>query len=295
MGDQHWIMLKMESMQKALFGGRRPEFWVWQPGMAKKRTEGYLRRLPFGDFGGFWEDKRHIRTFNKMFGKGSPMVKKNFCGFDYVIALNQHLALGNRLEEALPGCLINWNYTVNRTPAEAKYELALGMDGSPFIVVFFCRHGFYSEWMKRFNVNRFLFDLHGAFPDHDIIITGREWDVEMGASLQERQWLVDLTGKTDLDHLFALFRTARAFVGFPAGNGMLAQHLGTPTLLLWHNHFHQNFWTSWVDPKKRNTSDQHGIYKAVDVANFHMDEAMEWLRNTDRSQRPVRGVAAPWH
>lgn len=279
MGDQHWIMLKMQSMTRVMFDGREPEFWVWQPGLTKKRTEGYLRRLPFGSFGGFWDDVRWKNMYRDIYARGKHIVKRKFAGFDYVLGFNRPLELGRRLEDILPGCPINWDYPVEQTPVEAKTYAALQMSGKRYIATFFCGHGFYNHWTQSFNINRFLADLSAAFPDHEIVLTGREWDEAFNRSLNRPKNVVDLTGQTDLDQLFALIRTADAFVGFAAGNGMMAQHLGTPTLLLWHQIFNPRFWTSWVSPEKQGT-----VYRATDVVGFDINKELEWLRHTVHSQ-----------
>jgi len=263
-GDIHWVMLKLESFIKSRFaeGAGRPEVWVWCEAKSTRRSEDYVRRIPFVKWGGYFDGNPHRAFGSQVFVRGKPWIVKNWEGFDYFIAFNAPLGQGTELELLLPECDVNWDYPLKLTGADLRFGKKLARKHGEYVAVWFCGHSFYKGWMDKFTVTQ-MHDLIARLEgDHKVVLTGAKWDEQFMRQFQSPRRL-DLVGKTSMGELLGLLKHAKAYVGHAAGQGMLAQHIGTKTFLLWHPHqWVPAFMTNWVDPKKNGS-----VYHGLDLRN----------------------------
>jgi len=260
-GDIHWVMLKMESLIKKRFNGERPEVWVWCEAKSTRRSEGYVRRIPFVDWGGYFDATAHHAYGSQVFIRGNPWMVDNWKGFDLFIALNAPLGWGTPWKEILPKHETNWDYEIRLDKLDHRCGEEVYLGHGDYIVVWFCGHSFYKGWLNSFGVQKIHALISSLGMHGKVVLTGAKWDEPFMRQFAHPDCL-NLVGKTTMGDLLGLLQHAKAYVGFAAGQGMLAQHMGTKTFLLWRsNQWNSKFLTNWVDPKKNKT-----VYHALDVA-----------------------------
>lgn len=252
-GDIHWVMLKMESIIERHFKGEKPEVWVWSESRHTERSKGYVERIPFVKWGGYFHaSAMDVKVGQEVFVGGKPWIHTPWRSFDMFVAFNAPLGWGTPIEKLMPKCEINWDYEVRLTVDDLLLAAKLFEREGPYIPVSFFGHSFYRNWLEMFTPEHIHDLLAQLRPNYKIVLTGREWDAPFMKQFAHRHD-VNLVGKTSMGELLGLCVGARAFVGFAAGNGMLAQHLGCPTFMLWHSRqWDPKFATNWVDPEKLN-------------------------------------------
>lgn len=282
-GDIHWIMLKMESLIEKEFGGETPEIWVWSENPKTERSEGYVKRIPFVKWGGYFRAEKHVAMGQKVFVGGSPWILRNVKvssreSFDLFVAFNAPLGWGTNIAKLCTEWDINWNYEIQLTMDDLGYASIIRLNRKPLVLVSFFGHSFYREWLKHFTPAHISKLLNKIGENFTVVLTGREWDAPFMRTLALGvRGCVNLTGKTSMGQLLGLCAKARAFVGFAAGNGMLAQHLRCPTFMLWDpKQWHPDFATNWVDPARRGT-----IYHPLSIKAPCIDYIVERLNGRD--------------
>ncbi len=259
-GDIHWVMLKMESLIKNQFEGETPEIWVWSESKKTERSEDYIKRIPFVKWGGYFRAEKHVAVGQQVFVHGKPWVMDDWNGFDLFVAFNAPLGWGTHISQIAPRWDINWDYPIQLRFEDQFKAFQIKDDHGPYVLVSFFGHSFYKGWHKHFGVDRIKALLAKLREKYQVVLTGREWDTFMAAMGGPGD--IDLVGKTTMGELLGLCGRAQAFVGFAAGNGMLAQHLGCPTFMLWDmNQWHPHFATNWVSPNKLADC----TYRALDI------------------------------
>ena len=258
-GDIHWVMLKLEALIERNFGGEKPTVWVWSQNASRDRSEGYVKSIPFVEWGGYFQAAAYSAVGQKMFAHGVP-GQMAFLDFTIFISLNAQLARGTPIAEIFPEYDINWDYEIKLRPEDHLY----GFELRPYVAVSFFEHGVYGDWIRRLGFDKIAALLAGIRENYRVVLTGREWDSSLMDRLGSAED-VNLCGKTSMEEFMGLCRHARAFIGMAAGNGMLAQHLGTETFMFWGPNPAQwvpAFEANWVDPAKLGT-----VYHPVSVDN----------------------------
>ena len=284
-GDIHWIMLKMESLIRAQ-GWEKPEIWVWSENKKTERSEGYVRRIPFVKWGGYFRAEKHVAMGQRVFVQGKPWVMWDWNGFDLFLAFNAPLGWGTNIAKLCTGWDINWNYKLEPTLDDLAFASEISLNRKPLVLVSFFSHSFYKGWLKHFGISHIQSLLERLRVNYTVVLTGREWDTFTSA--QGGSGDVNLVGKTSMGQLLGLCLRARAFVGFAAGNGMLAQHLNCPTFMLWSpDQWHPDFATNWVDPARRGTI-YHPLSIKAPCINYIMEKLDADRLPSDRAaQRDV--------
>ena len=285
-GDIHWVMLKMEGLIKNQFEGETPEVWVWSENKRTERAEDYVRRLPFVKWGGYFRAEKHVGTGQQVFVHGKPWMMNDWQGFDLFIAFNAPLGWGTHISKLVPAWDINWNYEIRLTDEDLLYGARFKAEHGSFVLVSFFGHSFYKTWLEHFGLKQ-MRELLGRISErYCVVLTGREWDALFMGELGVRK-AVNLTSKTSLGQLMGLCSGARAFVGFAAGNGMIAQHLNCPTFMLWHpRQWSPAFSINWVDAKRR----ERGIYHPLSIKGPCIDYIMEHLNEEPILHRDGSGA-----
>ncbi len=281
-GDIHWVMLKMQGFIERVLNGVTPEIWVWSENASKDRAQGFIERIPFVKWGGYFRAEKFKPDGINMFVHGNPYLRLDFQDFDYFMAFNRPLEDGKDLErDIMPKVPVNWNYPIQLHLEDMDYAMNMQekVKGRGYIVCAFFGHSFYSKWLKTYGPNKIrgLLKKIVGRTYYTPLLIGREWD----KPFMETLWVpgcADITGNTEMGQMLALCQKARAFIGFAAGNGMLASHLGTKTYMLWGPHFKSpNFQLNWVHPLRRHTS-----YKPLDIQSECADYIVGEIINEDR-------------
>lgn len=261
-------MLKMESATQRLFDGRVPEVYVWQ-GPAKRRVEGYMKLLPFIKWGGYVHKPGKFRNVFDL--ERQPATDK---GFNYAMGMNREIESGKPMDEIWPDLEANWNYKIRITDRELVASEKLP---KPYGVAFFITRTFYGNWATARDIRDLIRETEATL-QMPIYMVGREWDTAEVAKIGAGK---DYTGQTnDFRDFLGICRGASFFLGYPAGNGMVAQHIGTPTLMPWAK-FKRGMWTNWVEPRRVDKT-----YKAVNAKMMGSKEVrkiwIDWLSSAAR-------------
>lgn len=257
MGDIHWVALKLRAFCEAK-GIDTPELWIWDFD-GRKRSLGFVERLPMATAGGYWEhpiDPQLRGPFRASYMWSGHDAVPDFQGFDWFLCFNGSLRVGLNLErDILPGLATDWGYELRQTLAEVKAGRQWREQG-PYVLLYFSGHGMFSHWLRRWPVvviRDFILELARLLPEHRLLLTGASWDqgpIEQSMAGVDSPRIVDLTGRTSFDELMGLIRNADGFAGWCGGNTIISTHIGTPTYVLWSSYFRPEFYTNWVDPQK---------------------------------------------
>lgn len=276
-GDSHWVVLKLEDLIRKELDGVKPYVYSWNPNKKNWRGREYFQRIPFVKWGDYWEGAGHREIHLDMVANTQKTWLRDWQGFDHVLAFNRKLEDGVPLKDILPQFEPNWDYQLDVTPDEremANRERSRG----PYIMVYWKTDGYFTKWMQYFDPLKFIKAVHAQFPDHRLVVTGREWDAPTFRKFPFNRYpyVESWVSKTDLGQLFALFRGSDGYIGFQAGQGMIAQHMCVPTMLYWHpfdgrdNFFHKSMWTSYIAPHRFGvTSD------VTDLEAYKLEESVE--------------------
>lgn len=257
-GDLHWVALKLQSF-KEVNGIDRLDVWIWDFNN-KPRSLEYLQRLPFLNAMGYWSEPRTPATepaFHDVYFDGTRDIVPDFCGFDYLIAVNGSLRKGRSLiTEILPEYAIDWQYPVTINDAGMRFQ-------DPYVLLYFSDDGMFKHWLRRWDaseIQRFINEVQEALPRHKLVLTGSKWDA---AFCDQFSGCKNLVGNTTLNQLLNLIVGADGFAGWPGGNTIVSTHLGTPTFMLWSDYFCEQMRFNWADPYKVGT-----IYRSADVGSI---------------------------
>jgi hypothetical protein len=255
-GDIHWVMLKMQSFIEKYLNGRKPEIWVCSPDGSMDRAAEYVQRVPFVTFGGYFNISANIRLFLDVAVNGA--ILKNWSGFDYFFGMNKEIGLGKPLSEIWPELASDHDYPIIVTEQDKAEVEALKLP-EPFVLTSFYSRSFYVAWDKVLS-GKLVIKKLVADGKVNVAMTGAPWDLSLGDAYFKGLPAINIVGRTSLGCLLALFHKAAAFVGHAAGNGMIAQHMGCPTVLLWGADFHKGMRTNFVEPSKIG-----GVYRVIDI------------------------------
>jgi hypothetical protein len=239
LGDIHWCMLKMESFLQ-YHGHMMADIGIWTP--ARPRALEYVSAVacvesakyllkPMTRYGDNW--KYLFKT------PGINAIRSEYPGWDYFLGFNGSLEAGIRIEKILPHCEINWDYKINETFDNTSYGNAFARKNGDYALIFAPNHGFHTKW--KYDLDEILESVvsEGLTP----ILTGAEWDRGV-----HREGVLSITGETSTGMLLAIIKRAKLFVGYAAGNGILATHFKVPTVMLWSDPYKPGFDTSWNNP-----------------------------------------------
>lgn len=250
-GDTYWVMAKLQGWLERK-GIRLPDIYVH--GRGPKRTEPFVRRIPFVRFAGHKDFGFSHPVAREAYGtggsEGGRCVIPDVFGCDWLISFNAALNRGDSLDDAMPDVPTDWYLPLFRSLPELRYRDAFREEHGPYVLVFLVDKGWYGKWTDEFNESALLDTLNRVHrAGRTVVFTGAEWDRDgLGHRLARKPQFVDMVGETSFEELTALLDGADCVFGMPAGNTLLAPMFGTPTVLLWNRHFPEPFWTNTVPP-----------------------------------------------
>lgn len=228
MGDIYWVATILQAFC-ADRGIDTPLVYIWDFD-GRRRSADFVRRIPFVEFGGYWEHSQAVPEFEEVYKQRGRWAIENFQGFDYLISLNGWLRNGAPI--AATGYAPDWHFPLIETEKE-KRPTQYG----DYFVVHFSEFGMFDKWVAAWGLDgcaRFISRLQARAT---VLLTGCKWDKPFSDRLAGRTGAVNLCGDTDMDEFFGLFRGAAGCAGWCGGNTIVAAALKIPTLILWSHYF----------------------------------------------------------
>lgn len=261
-GDSWWAITKLPGLLKRNNLGL-PDVWVQDSG-GPKRTQPFLHCLPMLNAAGYKEMSDRDPIFREAYNRNERTVFQNVKGMDYFIAYNGVMRAGRSLEEVDPGYGCDWRPKMFISKAAQNMRDKWTTSQAKYAVCFFAEAGMYQIWLRQFPKEKIAeaIKLLEEQLGLTIVMIGAKWDLgQVGREIvrMDPNW-IDLIGETSFDEMLGLILGAELVFGFPAGNTMLGTMFNRPTLLLWNEYFHENFWKYSVPPD--------APYKTLDTRNL---------------------------
>lgn len=251
-GDIHWALKKLQSWLLRR-GWADPEVWIWDIDGRPRALE-YLSYIPWLKPGGYWRQDLvgDVKlTWNQLYHhQGSPDYVLDFCGFDAFVGLNGNMRNGVPFAVLLEGAEVNHGYGPSGFP---DYYGQKHREEGPYFVLAFSDFGaFRKHWCSVMNpqvIQGLVERLHQSFPGHRFLFTGCRWDLYFTKQLVTTERDEILVGQTSISDHLSLLNRSDGFLGFCAGSAMMAQHLGTPTVVWWSRvYFPRHDRRGWETP-----------------------------------------------
>lgn len=284
-GDNHWILLKLRNWIRRRFPGR-----VGEPidlyCYSSDRSIELLERVPWVRRTALWvprtpaEDRQAKEVFDALVSSKLQDYQAPFLDFDAFVVPNGRLIQGEPWASVLNGAAADFDYGLHI----AKDDLLLGLaeaERGPFALLFFVDLKRFSCWSAaREQAQReFIKALPKRFPGVRFLLTGREWDLPYTTTLELPPEVEDRVGQTSLGSLFGLMRHASAHFGWCAGNGILAQFLGCPTVMVWSRQFYP------THDRGVGTWERPGVFhKVLEIEDAKTET---WLGAMEQALRPL--------
>lgn len=281
-GDIHWLALKLRAFLE--YEKAHGEVWVLDHDR-RPRGLSFVRRLPFVRAAGYYRpsvsevEMLQDPRFKSCYFTGEHDILPGIFGFDYLLCFNGSLRTGKDYDKILPKCGFEWNYPVTE---EKKDTEILARVPERYVLFGLSDFTIFAEWVKAIGeeqLRELVSSIPQRFPGRVPVLTGALWDIPFNRRLASAcgDVALDLTGKTSVGELLALIRRADAFVGFTGGNGIVATHLGCPTLMIWHGEVYPEprFRQNWVDPTKNG-----GLYTFTEALGYNHESTMSLLAHS---------------
>jgi len=254
-GDIFWIMVKMESFIEKELNGINPIIFTNEDQSYKpERSAAFIKRIPFVEYGGAYQSG----SLPSNLWMGTEWLKSNYNGFDYLFCVNGILRSGYSLEDfGLNKYKSNWFFKLNPSTIEEEYIKIYKKKYGNYIVGFFSDDGMFKVWLKNMPLEKIYSFLEKLYEKTKckILLTGKEWDSKFNLKIMKfdkKNILIDLTGQTDLNQLFALIKSSKAVVGWCGGNTIMATVFKKPTFIFWSKYFkNSNFFINTIPPLAR--------------------------------------------
>lgn len=275
-GDVHWVMLKLQSwLRQRGWGKEEVEVSIWNFDQ-RPRTLEYLDMIPWvkrGSYSHIPLKKEKARFDSLYIHRGSTDSILNFNGFDALIGTNGNMRGGVPFAEIMEDAECNWDYgPIIPVPEDRAERGVAAFVHGPYFVLGFSGFGMFgSHWLDHMpakKVGALINKLREHYPDHRFIWTGCEWDRDFTEECAAEGDEV-LVGETSLAEFLSLVKHAAGYLGWCGGNAILAQHLGTPTVVWWsRGYFPHHDRVGWETPHDRN------VHLVLEVEDFRLERTV---------------------
>lgn len=260
-GDIYWVFVKLRSFLKVHNISEPPVIYIDSPD-DRKRSEDFVRAVPFVRFGGYWEKNIEQRQYElasqfkrrkalshicdtrkAAYHKNEQHVFPGLEKFDWFISYNGSMDAGESLAEADPQYEVDWDIPIFISKGDGIKR------NWSYIVASFFNAGMYAKWLKELPSSD-IYAMLSQIVDQTgkrVVLTGAEWDKNSTVNIEllnmDKDYgrLIDMIGQTTLGQYFGLLKNADGCIGFPAGNTILGPALGTKTGIIWNDHFNEKF------------------------------------------------------
>jgi len=256
MGDIYWVGTKLQSFceKKNI---TLPSLYVWNFDN-RPRSEDYVRRIPFVKFGGYHNkpvDDSVIRdSYLRHCKKG---IIADYKEFDYYISANGLLRDGFSMDDdEFSEFKTDWYFPLFEPLEEKLAKQEYKEKYGKYIMCYFSDLGMFKAWTKDANQKMIYNTLKSLINSLDvrIVLTGCEWDTRFNKAIrffdkEKNKNIIDMVGKTDIDHLFGLMKGAEMVIGWCGGNTIMSTRFRVPTLMFWNRYFNnKKFWNYACPP-----------------------------------------------
>lgn len=257
-GDAYWVLTKLPGFLKhhGLEHLGEPDVWVQDSG-GPKRTQPYLANVPFINAPGYRHLPDRDPLFHEAYMQDRRTVFPHVLGVDYFIAYNGVMRAGRSLEDVDPQYGCDWRPRLHMSKAAVEMRDRMAGIG-PYILTYWAEAGMYRHWLSEFSAEDICKALQRLSREMGarIVFMGSPWDRgQVGRKIADMDpAFSNLISGTTFDQMLGLILGAKAVVGYPAGNTILATALGKPTVLLWNRYFDNRFWTNACPPDANYTA-----------------------------------------
>lgn len=261
MGDIYWSLVKLRGFMEARHpGAAEPAIFLWDMD-GRRRSDSYLERVPWVHFAG------HVaapadRDFAEVYFQRKRWLIPDKIGCDYLMAFNGWLREGGTLDEAAPEIPSDWHFPLHQPLAEREAIERWAARRPRHLMVYVSGHGMFANWIKAWGLRGCAEYVQtvAARTATTPVFTGSVWDAEVGTAIAGMvPGALNLIGKTTMDDLFAIMRTAKGVIGWCGGNTIQAVRLGIPTQIVWSRYFRdERFYVNACPPNSPH-------YQAVQI------------------------------
>jgi SAM-dependent methyltransferase len=278
LGDTHWLLLKLDGL-KELEAPCRLNLII--PGTGDPelifRAEEFLRMCTVLD--------------TCRLAIAQPVIvdlgNEDVAVPHYVLLPNSHLDHGNRIELWHPEWRTNFDYEIE-IPQEAKVWAKLVRDRlKGKVVLFYASSRAWTHTITNaggwtvhdWQVLGLALNAVGIVP----VLIGKAWDNDMSADVASTAEIIDMTGKTNVGQVLALFHECQAVIGMCSGITILGAHVGARSIVFWPEvgkglkammEFHKDFQADWIAPERLTSR----TYIPLSLGAFTVDDVIAQLR-----------------
>lgn len=248
-GDSLWSITKLPGFLRE-HGLGLPDVWVQDSG-GPRRTQPFLRTINFINAAGYKQLSDRSPVFHEAYMQNRRTVFADIADTDYFIAYNGVMRYGRSLQEVDPQYGCEWRPKMHISKEALKMKERLAGPGD-YILTYWAEAGMYQHWLQEFPVAKIVESLRIIQETLGVrlVFMGAPWDRgQIGKVIagSDADW-EDLIGATTFDQMLGAILGAKAVVGYPAGNTILATVFNVPTVLLWNRYFHEGFWKHSCPP-----------------------------------------------
>ena len=301
MGDSYWSIVKMRAFLKRE-GLGLPDIAVVCP--REKKYDGHKRSFPFLEMFPFIHSSGinidgaspELRPiWKEAYGRPGRTIFQNVGGFDYFIAYNGHLRVGESLEQIDPDLECEWVPPMFVSLEQERFRDQMVARHGKYMIFYFAFQGTYAYWTQEFKVNELVDSVNAIVKKTGLIpvIAGERWDrdnLKVQLVIKAIPKAVDMTGKTSLEQVFGMIRGAQAVFGFPSGLTIMSTVLGQKTMILWNDFYMREFQKFSCPPDTWGKT-----YFAENTLNMSRDYLTDWVveKITGEENKVIRPALPP--
>jgi len=282
MGDSYWTIVKMRAFLKRE-GLGLPDLAVVCP--REKKYDGHRRSFPFLEMFPFvhssginidGSDPTLQPIWKEAYMRPGRTIFQNVGGFDYFIAYNGHLRVGESLEQVDPDLKCEWIPPMFVSLEQERFRQNMLTKYGNYMIFYFAFQGTYKYWVQEFKINELVNSVNNIAKKTGLtpVVAGERWDRDnttVQRVIKAIPGAVDMTGRTSLEQLFGMIRGAKAVFGFPSGLTIMSTVLGQKTLILWNDFYMRKFQKFACPPETWNNT-----YFAENTLNLSSDYLAAW-------------------
>jgi hypothetical protein len=282
MGDSYWSIVKMRAFLKRE-GLGLPSLAVVCPREKKydghKRSFPFLKMFPFVYSSGInidGSDPNLRPIWKEAYARPGRTIFQNIGGFDYFIAYNGHLRVGESLENIDPDLECEWVPPMFISLEQERFRKDMITKYGKYMIFYFAFQGTYAYWTQQFKITQLIDSVNRIVKKTGFIpvIAGERWDrdnTSVQQTIKAIPGAIDMTGKTNLEQLFGMIRGSQAVFGFPSGLTIMSTVLGQKTMILWNDFYMREFQKFSCPPDTWEKT-----YFAENTLNMSTDYLVDW-------------------
>lgn len=280
-GDIYWVLVKLKSLIEHE-NLKDVDVFTWEgvnPG--RERSSGYIKRVPFVNYGGTYDEKPSP-AFGRAY-KGCESVVAPYDKFDYFMCPNGLLVNGHDWTRTfLADYETQWQFELTEVD-EPDYKQEFGR----YVVSHVSSEALYKQYWLDILTPKEIYKCFRGIADRlnaKIILTGMAWDDSINQQLsfldtayaQQNdvpEILHNKSKETDIDQFFALLKQSVGVIGFPSGATIKSVFFKKPTMMIWSRRCFafSGFYSNLVNPEAEGSWYDWSIVEE-DTSNAMVDK-----------------------